>query len=341
MHIRRWLAAAATSLLALPWGAHAATDIKMVLNWKYQGPQAWFLLAQDRGYFRDEGLNVTIDQGEGSAAAITKVAAGAYDAGFGDLNALIDLAARRPESAPVAVYMLYNVPPFTIATRRDGPIQGPADLPGKTLGAPANDAALKLFPAFANRAGFAADQVEILNMAPNLREPMLMRGQVDGVIGYYSTIYFSARRLGLDPEKDLRFIDFVDHGLDLYSNAIVFSRPFVAKHPEAVAGFLRAVNRAINDVIANPEVGLDALMKREPLLDRAMERDVLRSAMTVEMNHPEIQAIGLGDYDDARMERALDIITQVNALPRRPNAGEIFDRAFLPPREQRPSTLQP
>lgn len=341
MHIRRWLAAVAASLFALPWGVQANTDIKMVLNWKYQGPQAWFLLAQDRGYFRDEGLNVTIDQGEGSAAAITRVASGAYDAGFGDLNALIDLAAQRPEMAPVAVYMLYNVPPFTIATRANGPIQGPADLPGKKLGAPGNDAALKLFPAFAKRAGFDATKVEIMNMAPNLREPMLMRGQVDGVIGYYSTIYFSARRLGLDPEKDLLFIDFVDHGLDLYSNAIVFSRPFVERHPDAVAGFLRAVNRAIQDVIADPEVGLDALMKREPLLDRSMERDVLRSAMAVEMNHPEIATIGLGDYDEARMERALDIITEINSLPRRPAASEIFDRRFLPPRDQRPSTLQP
>ncbi len=341
MPIRHCLAALAASFLAIPLGAKAETDINMVLNWKYQGPQVWFLLAQDKGYFAEEGLNVSIDQGEGSAAAITKVASGAYDAGFGDINALIDLAAHRPEVAPVGVYMVYNVPPFTIATRRDGPIGGPEDLPGTTLGAPANDAALKLFPAFARSAGFDGDAVEILNMAPNLREPMLMRGQVDGVIGYYSTIYFSARRLGLDPEIDLHFINFNDHGLELYSNAIVFSREFVTEHPEAVRGFVKAVNRAIQDTIADPEIALDSLMKREPLLDREMERDVLMSAMQVEMSHPEIAEIGLGDYDDARMENALDIIARINDLPRRPEAEEIFDRSFLPPRDERPSTLKP
>ena len=60
--------------------AQAQTRIKMVLNWKYQGPQAWFFIAQDRGYFKAEGLDVEIDQGEGSSAPIAKIAAGAYTA---------------------------------------------------------------------------------------------------------------------------------------------------------------------------------------------------------------------------------------------------------------------
>ena len=89
------------ALAAVP--AAAQVPVKLVLNWKYEGPQAWFFLAQDKGYFKEEGLDVTIDQGEGSAASIPKVAAGAYQAGFGDLNALVDLAAKRPADAPVAV----------------------------------------------------------------------------------------------------------------------------------------------------------------------------------------------------------------------------------------------
>ena len=71
------LAAASVAVMAaLPLAAHAQTRIKMVLNWKYQGPQAWFFMAQDKGYFKAEGLDVEIDQGEGSSASITKVAAG-------------------------------------------------------------------------------------------------------------------------------------------------------------------------------------------------------------------------------------------------------------------------
>ena len=326
-------------LAALPLAAHAQTRIKMVLNWKYQGPQAWFFMAQDKGYFKAEGLDVEIDQGEGSSASITKVAAGAYQAGFGDINALINLAATRPADAPVAVYMIYNTPPFTIVVKKDSPIRTPKDLEGKTVGGPANDGALKLFPAFAKVAKVDAAKVNITNMAPNLREQMLLRGQVDAIFGFTNTVYFSAKLIGIDPEKDLRFINYADFGMDLYSNAIVFSRAFVKENPKAVAGFVKAVNRAINDSLANPEAAMDAVMKREPLLKRDVEKERLLATIKEEMNHPEIAKIGLGDVDPVRLKRAIAMVVEANGLPRTPPNEEVFDRSFLPPRAERASKL--
>jgi len=326
-------------MLAFPAAAAKTTDVRMVLNWKYQGPQAWFFLAQDKGYFKDEGLDVTLDQGEGSAASVIKVASGAYDAGFGDINAVVEMAARRPQAAPVAVFMMYNTPPFTIATKSTSAIQSPKDLEGKTVGGPANDAALKLFPAFAKAAGIDAGKVSITNMAPNLREQLLMRGQVDAVFGYINTIWFGAKLVGVDPAKDLRFIEYGDHGMDLYSNAIVFSRKFVQENPEAVRGFLNALNKAVNEVVADPEAAMDYVMKREPLLDRNVEKERLLATIKVEMNHPEIARIGLGDVDPARLQRMIEVDVQANELPRAPEPAEVFDSRFLPPRDERASKL--
>ena len=330
---------AATATL-MPLAAHAqATKIKMVLNWKYQGPQAWFFMAQDKGYFKAEGLDVQIDQGEGSSATIPKVASGSYQAGFGDINALINMAATRPAEAPVAVYMIYNTPPFTIVVKKESPIKTPKDLEGKTVGGPANDGALKLFPAFAKVAKIDASKVNITNMAPNLREQMLQRGQVDAIFGFTNTVYFSAKLIGINPEKDLRFINYADYGMDLYSNAIVFSRSFAKENPKAVAGFVRAVNRAINDSLANPEAAMDAVMKREPLLKRDVETERLLATVKEEMNHPEIARIGLGDVDAERLKRAIAMVVEANGLPRTPSNDEVFDRSYLPPRDQRPSKL--
>ena len=328
-----------TALATLPMAAQAQTKIKMVLNWKYQGPQAWFFMAQDKGYFKAEGLDVEIDQGEGSSASITKVAAGAYQAGFGDINALINLAATRPADAPVAVYMIYNTPPFTIVVKKDSPIKTPKDLEGKTIGGPANDGALKLFPAFAKVAKIDAAKVNITNMAPNLREQMLLRGQVDAIFGFTNTVYFSAKLVGIDPEKDLRFINYADYGMDLYSNAIVFSRAFVKDNPKAVAGFVKAVNRALNDSLANPEAAMDTVMKREPLLKRDVEKERLLATIKEEMNHPEVAKIGFGDVDPVRLKRAIAMVVDANGLPRTPPNDEVFDRSFLPPRADRASKL--
>jgi NitT/TauT family transport system substrate-binding protein len=328
------LAVGAAAGLYLP-AAQAQTRIKMVLNWKYQGPQAWFFIAQDRGYFKAEGLDVEIDQGEGSSAPITKIASGAYTAGFGDINTAIDFASRRPNEAPVGVFMLYNTPPFTVAVKADGPIRTPKDFEGRKLGGPANDGALKLFPAFSKVAKFDASKVEISNMAPNLREQMLLRGQVDGVFGFINTISFSAMLVGINPAKDLRFINFGDFGMDLYSNTILFSRSFVRDNPKAVEGFVRALNRAIKDVVANPEPGMDAVMKREPLLKRDLEKDRLMATIKQEMSHPEIAKVGFGDIDVARMARAIQIVSEANQLSRTPSVDEIFNRSFLPPMSER------
>ncbi|MFN7856364.1 MAG: ABC transporter substrate-binding protein [Acidovorax sp.] len=338
---RTFLKALLTSacLVVLSAPAQAQTKIKMVLNWKYQGPQAWFFMAQDKGYFKEEGLDVEIDQGEGSSASITKVAAGAYQAGFGDINALISLAATRPADAPVAVYMIYNTPPFTVVVKKDSPIKTPKDLEGKTVGGPANDGALKLFPAFAKVAKIDASKVNITNMAPNLREQMLQRGQVDAIFGFTNTVYFSAKLVGIDPEKDLRFINYADYGMDLYSNAIVFSRAFARDNPKAVTGFVKAVNRAINDTLANTEAAMDTVMKREPLLKRDVEKERLLATLKEEMNHPEIAKIGLGDVDPDRLKRAISMVVDANSLPRTPSNAEVFDRSFLPPRTERASKL--
>jgi NitT/TauT family transport system substrate-binding protein len=341
LRMRTFLTALVTSasLMVLSAPAQAQTKIKMVLNWKYQGPQAWFFMAQDKGYFKEEGLDVEIDQGEGSSASITKVAAGAYQAGFGDINALISMAATRPADAPVAVFMVYNTPPFTLVVKKDSPIKTPKDLEGKTVGGPANDGALRLFPAFAKVAKIDASKVNITNMAPNLREQMLLRGQVDAIFGFTNTVYFSAKLVGIDPEKDLRFINYADYGMDLYSNAIVFSRAFVRDNPKAVTGFVKAVNRAINDTLTNTEAGMDAVMKREPLLKREVEKERLLATIKEEMSHPEIARIGLGDVDPERLKRAIAMVVDANSLPRTPTNADVFDRSFLPLRNERASKL--
>jgi NitT/TauT family transport system substrate-binding protein len=152
----------AAPLAATP--ASAQTKLKVVLNWKYQGPQGMFFLADDRGYFKAEGIEVQLDQGNGSGGVPALVGNGTYDVGFGDMNALIEMAAKKPDDAPVAVYVMYNQPPFAIAVKADGPIKTAKDLEGKAIGGPANDGALKLFPAFCKIAKIDCTGIKLSNM---------------------------------------------------------------------------------------------------------------------------------------------------------------------------------
>lgn len=337
------IAAAAAIGIAVPLAsatpAAAETKIKMVLNWKYQGPQGWFFLAQDRGYFKAAGIDITMDQGNGSGAAVPLVANGTYDVGFGDINALIQFAALKPAEAPVAVYVMYNRPPFTIAVRADSAIKSPKDLEGKTLGGAANDGALKLFPAFCKITKIDCSTIKITNMQPSLREQMLMNKQVDGVFGYVNTIRFSAKLMGVDPEKQIRWVNYGDYGMDLYSNSIIVSKKLVKEHPEVVKGLVAAINHGLKDALKEPDAAVAAVVKREPLIKVKVERERFDATLQDEMNHPEIAKVGLGNVDEARLKKSIDILVEANKLPRTPAVSEIFTSAYLPAVSELPKKL--
>jgi NitT/TauT family transport system substrate-binding protein len=342
---RRTLLMALTAVmgLAVPLAgattpAAAETKLKMVLNWKYQGPQGWFFLAQDRGYFKAAGLDVTMDQGNGSGAPIPLVASGTYDVGFGDINALIQFAATKPEEAPIAVYVMYNQPPFTIAVRADSDIKTPKDLEGKKLGGAAGDGALKLFPAFCKIAKIDCAKIEITNMQPNLREQMLINKQVDGVFGYVNTIRFSAKLMGV-ADKDIRYIKYGDYGMDLYSNAIIVSKKMTKENPAAVKGLIAAINHGLEDSLKDPDAAIAAVAKREPLIKTAVEKERFEATLHDEMNSPEIAKIGLGNVDKARLKKSIEILVDAQKLPRTPTVDEIYTDAFMPPAADLPKKL--
>ncbi len=153
---------------AFPAVGQTLTPIKFTLDFKLQGIHAWYYVAQQKGYFKAEGLDVKFDQGEGSAVTVTRIMSGAYDAGFGDINAIIQQAANKPGEQPVMVYQIYNRPPFVLVTKANGPIKTVKDIEGKKLGGPAGSATLKLFPQFAKINGIDTSKITFMNMAPTL-----------------------------------------------------------------------------------------------------------------------------------------------------------------------------
>jgi len=324
----------AATTFALPAFAENI-PIKFTLDWKIQGVHGWFYLAQEKGYFADEGLDVTIDQGEGSAATVSRIMSGAYDAGFGDMNAIIQNAATNPEAAPVMVYQIYNQPPFAVLTKAGGKVDTLESLEGLKVGGPAGSASTKLFPALAEAAGLDMGKIEIINVAPNLQEQMLIQEQVDASLVFNVTSYLNILGQGLDPDSDFTWFPYGEAGLDIYSNGVMVSPKLLAENPEAVEGLVSAIAKAMADVIANPAEGVDIIVKTEPLSNAELELKRLDFALNNLIYSDESKANGIGAIDPDRLARSIEVIKGLYDLPTAPEASAVFNDAFLPAKEMR------
>ena len=324
-----------------PGSSRAVTRIRLILNGGLSGPHAWFCLAQQRGYFEEAGLDIEFITGEGAAAVVPLVGHDGIDAGYGDINALAEIAACGPGPAPVAVFAMFNSVPFTIAVRADSRLRRAADLAGSRLCGHRQDAALKLFPTLADRAGFAAESATItassLGLGQQVRD-LLLPGQVDGVFGFVNTIIAAVTPLGVDPAR-LRFIEFADTLPDLYANCLMVSRAWLERAPQQVQGLVTALNRGLVETLDDLDVAIDAVARAAPATDRSVQHRRLAGTLAAEMAHPEGARIGIGDVDDARLQRGLDLMARTLGWPRVPRSAEVFDRRFLPPLAQRVKSL--
>ena len=158
---------------------------------------------------------------------------------------------------------------------------------------------------------------------------------MDAIAIFTATSYMNLVSLKQDPDKDFRWMYYADSGLDLYSNGVMVSQKLAKEKPEAVKGLVRAINRSLKEVMANPDAAIALLAAQEPLLNKDIEKRRLLYVYKTLIDTPEARASGIGDVDDARMAKSVDIIAQSFELARKPAAAEVFNRSFLPPKADR------
>jgi NitT/TauT family transport system substrate-binding protein len=313
--------------------AAAQTSIKFSLDGRLEGLAATFFLPQDRGYFKSEGLDVTVDEATTALEPITRVASGAYEMALADINTLIRYRDQHPSSPLKAVFMVYNKPPFAIVARRSRGITDPKQLEGKKLGTPPVGMTFE-WPLFAKLNNVDAAKVTIETIGFPVRAPMLAAGQIDAALGYSFRLYVDLKDRGV-PVDDIVLMPMADYGLKLYGNAIIVNPKFAAEKPEAVRGFLHAFLQGLKEIVHRPAEAVDTIMRRDDTVKRDVELERLRMAIRDNIVTPEVKANGFGAVDLARLGESIDQIGLVYTFKAKPKAEDIFDASFLPPAAER------
>ena len=318
-------------LVAVPAGAQ--TNVRFTHEWRFEGHVAPFLVPLDKGYWKAEGLNVTVDPGTGSPDVINRVATKAYDIGLADINSLARYRDNPANTQLKAVMMVYDAAPFSLLTLKKNNIRKPKDLEGKILGAPAPDATWVNFPILAKLNGIDTSKIRVENVGFPVREALLAQGKVDAVTAFISN-FVGVMVQGV-PEGEVEALMYSSFGVDLYGSAIIVNPDFMKSNPKAVAGFVKGLVKGFQDSARDPDGAIESVMKRNPVAKRDLELVRLKKVNEMVYVTKDVRANGFGAVDMARLDRAFDQLGIAVNFNSKPRAADVFTAEFLPPRAER------
>jgi NitT/TauT family transport system substrate-binding protein len=304
--------------------------VKLILDFAIQGQQSPFVLAADGGYFARAGVNVQVDRGYGSADAITKVASGAYDMAFADIGASIQFNGKQVCPDVVSVFQVYDVAPMVILSLKKSNINKPGDLAGKRLASPPSASSRVMFPLFAAANGLSSSSGNWIDVTPQLRETLLVRGQTDATTALITDLA-GLERLGIT-EDDLNIMRFRDFGVALYGHCILTTLEFASRNPETVKRVVMGFADALKAAIADPDVAIAAIKKREPLVDERVERGRLDLVIKNAVVTDRVKRDGLSAVDPDRMKQTIEMVAKTFNIPTL-DVASVYRPDFLPPRE--------
>jgi NitT/TauT family transport system substrate-binding protein len=310
------------------------TPIRLRLDWVWQAPQSIWTLANERGYFRDEGLSVTIDRGYGGLENAAALASGNYDFLFGDMNSVILFNAKSPDQKLTSVFVIYDAYLGSVIVRKGSGITKPKDLEGKSIGAPLTTGGRTMFPAFAAANGIDESKVNWQTVSIQLQDQQFVQGQFDGVASFTTTSLLNLKQLGMDRDK-VTIFNFCDYGVDLFGSGLIVRSDFVDKKPEVIQKFIRATMRGLKAMMDNKVEAIESLKKRDPLLNIPIEVDRLDLMIEMALKRPSVEKFGVGYVDPARLQRNIDTMTAVFKLPQAAKPDEIYTGKFVLPQSER------
>jgi NitT/TauT family transport system substrate-binding protein len=297
--------------------------VVFALNWFPVGDHAAYWVALEKGYYRQRGLDVDMQNSKGSGDSIAKVDTGRADIGLADSAVVIASAARGTKVKVVG--MVFDKSPLNIWSRKDAPITKPKDLEGKSVAAPPGDGQRQMFPAFARLNGIDASKVTWVNVEPAAKVPALAEKRVDAVADYTTGLPFYEKAIG---KGNAVMLPWADHGFDMYSMSIIASEKTMKERGPVLKAFLEASYLGWRDVMADPKSALEIFKKRVPEIDLSIIEPNMMMGLEL-MKTDRYAKNGIGWMEEKKMCDSVDLVNTYMGVPTKVECKAVYTNEFL------------
>ena len=309
--------------LSAPSAQTAPQKVVFALNWFPVGDHAAYWVALEKGYYRQRGLDVDMQNSKGSGDSIAKVDTGRADVGLADSAVVIASSARGTKVKVVG--MVFDKSPLNVWSRKEAPITKPKDLEGKTVGAPPGDGQRQMFPAFARLNNIDQTKVTWVNVEPAAKVPALAEKRVDAVADYTTGLPFYEKAVG---KGNAIMLPWADHGFDMYSMSIIASEKTMKERAPMLRAFLEASYLGWRDVMTDPKSALEIFKKRVPEIDLSIIEPNMMMGLEL-MKTERYAKNGIGWMDDKKMCASVELVNTYMGVPKPVDCKDVYTNEFL------------
>jgi NitT/TauT family transport system substrate-binding protein len=321
------LAAATLALPALSFRARAAGSLKpvtMTLDWLIEGTNLGFVMAHEKGFYRDAGLDVTVSGGKGSGVTAQMVAAKASQIGFSDGFVVASGIAKGMNIKTVGT--IFRRGPGAMMMLGNSPIKTPKDLEGKIVALTAGSAVFRQWPAFVKGAGIDASKIHVVNIDPAGLAPALISGKVDAIGGYVGSYVPSIEIRG---KQQARILWFSDSGVSVVSNGIVVHDDLIKSDPDLLRAFVPASIKGFLYGRQHPDEAVAAVIKYSPTADPAIIRREFEVSWKTWVT-PATKGKPLGWESDSSWASTIDVLKQYGGVTAPLTPSQVYTNEFVP-----------
>jgi NitT/TauT family transport system substrate-binding protein len=317
------LLATALALSSAP--SSAQTKLTFLLNVPPAGYNSGFELAVEKGFYKETGVDVTIEPGNGSQTTAQLLSVGKYDIGFADSAPVMKLISQGAKVKVLATILQGN-PNAVTALRKTG-LKSVVDIKGRSVAMPTAGSQVSMFPLVLAANNLKESDIKLVNMPPEAMVSALIRGTVEVILGSVDQYDIQLKNQGQEFDSFL----FIDSGAPTVSTSIIASDDFLAKNPEVAKKFVAASLKGWYAALDNPAEAVTAMKKMFPDANEKLapaQIEATRFLMCV--NHAKF----VGKAMPPQWEDTVNIFVKIGVLPANVPASKYYTYDYLPPESQ-------